>query len=185
MKVGNIVNGLAVVDVKRVNKMNLIQFTKAVSEYIEQGYKLDVHSSRQVGLVLMVDMFKTEEPQPYADNNGVPPITEDGSIKITEDQSEWLSEKLAESPVVNESLKEALELHESLTKEPNETAIEALQESTGKLETVETIDEVIEEALSDLKDGGIDAVSSETEVEASEVEQTTPPVKKTRTKKTT
>ena len=61
MKVGNIVNGLAVVDVKRVNKMNLIQFTKAVSEYIEQGYKIDVHSSRQVGLVLSVDVFKTED----------------------------------------------------------------------------------------------------------------------------
>ena len=63
MKVGNIIDGLTVVDVKRVNKMNLIQFTKAVSEYIEQGYKLDVHSSRQVGLVLMVDLFKTEEPK--------------------------------------------------------------------------------------------------------------------------
>ena len=61
MKVGNIIDGLTVVDVKRVNKMNLIQFTKAVSEYIEQGYKLDVHSSRQVGLVLSVDLFKTEE----------------------------------------------------------------------------------------------------------------------------
>jgi len=31
MKVGNLVAGLAVVDVKRVNKMNIIQFTKAVS----------------------------------------------------------------------------------------------------------------------------------------------------------
>ena len=60
MKVGNIVDGLAVVDVKRVNKMNLIQFTKAVSEYIELGYKIDVHSSRQVGLCLMVDVYKTE-----------------------------------------------------------------------------------------------------------------------------
>ena len=63
MKVGNTVDGLTVVDVKRVNKMNLIQFTKAVSEYIEKGYKLDVNSSRQVGLVLMVDLFKTEEPK--------------------------------------------------------------------------------------------------------------------------
>lgn len=72
MKVGNLVNGLAVIDVKRINKMNLIQFTKAVSEYIEQGYKLDVNSSRQVGLVLSVDMFKTEEA-----NLGVTkPITE-------------------------------------------------------------------------------------------------------------
>ena len=61
MKVGNIVDGLVVVDVKRINKMNLIQFTKAVSEYVEQGYKLDVHSSRQVGLVLQVDCYKLED----------------------------------------------------------------------------------------------------------------------------
>lgn len=60
MKVGNLVNGLAVIDVKRVNKMNIIQFTKAVSEYIDQGYKIDVNSSRAVGLVLMVDMYKLE-----------------------------------------------------------------------------------------------------------------------------
>ena len=60
MKVGNLVNGLAVTDVKRVNKMNIIQFTKAVSEYIDQGYKIDVNSSRAVGLVLMVDMYKLE-----------------------------------------------------------------------------------------------------------------------------
>lgn len=60
MKVGNIVDGLAVIDVKRINKMNLIQFTKAVSEYIEQGYKLDVNSSRQVGLVLQMDVYKLE-----------------------------------------------------------------------------------------------------------------------------
>mgnify|MGYP003607085422 FL=1 len=60
MKVGNLVNGLAVVDVKRVNKLNLIQFLKAVSEYIDQGYKLDVNSGRQVGLVLSVDMYKLE-----------------------------------------------------------------------------------------------------------------------------
>ena len=60
MKIGNLVNGLAVIDVKRVNKMNIIQFTKAVSEYIDQGYKIDVNSSRAVGLVLMVDMYKLE-----------------------------------------------------------------------------------------------------------------------------
>ena len=66
MKVGNIVDGLAVTDVKRINKMNLIQFTKAVSEYIEQGYKIDVHSSRQVGaLQLMVDMYKLESNVGY------------------------------------------------------------------------------------------------------------------------
>ena len=84
MKVGNIVNGLAVVDVKRVNKMNLIQFTKAVSDYIELGYKLDVNSSRQVGLVLSVDVFKTEET-----NLGVTkPITE---TVITNETKEYTS----------------------------------------------------------------------------------------------
>ena len=84
MKVGNIVNGLAVTDVKRINKMNLIQFTKAVSEYIEQGYKIDVHSSRQVGLVLSVDVFKTEET-----NLGVTkPVTE---TVITNETKEYTS----------------------------------------------------------------------------------------------
>ena len=60
MKVGNLVNGLAVVDVKRVNKLNLIQFLKDVNSYLELGYKIDVNSGRQVGLVLMVDMYKLE-----------------------------------------------------------------------------------------------------------------------------
>lgn len=114
MKVGNTVDGLTVVDVKRINKMNLIQFTKAVSEYIEQGYKLDVHSSRQIGLVLQCDMYKLEEPQPYADTNGVPPISAENVIKITEDQAQWLSEKLEETPVVNEALQEALDAHKIL-----------------------------------------------------------------------
>ena len=137
MKVGNLVNGLAVTDVKRVNKMNLIQFTKAVSEYVEQGYKLDVHSSRQIGLVLQVDLYKLESNVGYVGDTST----------------------------------------EGVVKEPDETTIEALQESTDNLETVETIDEVIGEALADLKEGG---VSSETDVE-----ETTPPVKKTRNKKTT
>ena len=152
MKVGNLVNGMTVVDVKRVNKMNLIQFTKAVSEYIEQGYKLDVHSSRQVGLVLSVDLYKLE-------SNLSGNVGSTGEAVPIEDSSE-----------------------EEVVKEPNETTIEALQESTEKLETVETIDEVIEEALSDLKEGDVGVTSDETEVEVSE---TTPPVKKTRAKKTT
>ena len=146
MKVGHIIDGLEVVDVKRVNKMNLIQFTKAVSEYIELGYKIDVHSSRQVGLVLSVDCYKLESNL----SNNV------GSVGNVEDTST-----------------------EGAVKEPNETTIEALQESTEKLETVETIDEVIEEALSDLKEGG-----QETNEDV-EVEETTPPIKKTRAKKTT
>ena len=150
MKVGNIIDGLTVVDVKRVNKMNLIQFTKAVSEYIEQGYKLDVHSSRQVGLVLMVDCYKLE--------------SNIGSV----------GDSLKNEEVVAKSPELTAEAHSDVmlpVTEPNETTIEALQESTDNLETVETIDEVIEEALTDLKEG--------------ELEQTTPPVKKTRTKKTT
>ena len=60
MKVGNIVNGLTVVDVKRVNKLNLIQFLKDVNSYLELGYKVDVNSGRQVGLVLQCDVYKTE-----------------------------------------------------------------------------------------------------------------------------
>ena len=60
MKVGNLVGGLEVVDVKRVNKLNLIQFLKEVDSYLQQGYKLDVNSARQVGLVLSVDVYKTE-----------------------------------------------------------------------------------------------------------------------------
>lgn len=60
MKVGNIIGGLEVLDVKRVNKLNLIQFLKEVDNYLQQGYQIDVASGRQVGLVLQADMFKTE-----------------------------------------------------------------------------------------------------------------------------
>lgn len=136
MKVGNIVDGLAVIDVKRINKMNLIQFTKAVSEYIEQGYKIDVHSSRQVGLVLQCDMYKLEN------NFGVGSTGESAPIE--------------DSPT------------EDVVKEPNETKCtpEAIQESTEKLEAVEVSDETIN-------------------AQPEQEEETTPPVKKTRTKKTT
>ena len=143
MKVGHIIDGLEVVDVKRVNKMNLIQFTKAVSEYIEQGYKLDVHSSRQVGLVLRMDVYKLES------NVGE-------GVGSTED-------------VINKSPELTAEAHSDVmlpVLEPNETTIEAIQESTEKLEAVETSDEVVNE-------------------QPEQGEETTPPVKKTRTKKTT
>ena len=60
MKVGNLLNGLAVVDVKRVNKLNLIQFLKEVDSYLQLGYQIDVTSGRQVGLVLQADVYKTE-----------------------------------------------------------------------------------------------------------------------------
>ena len=152
MKVGHIIDGLEVVDVKRVNKMNLIQFTKAVSEYIEQGYKLDVHSSRQVGLVLMVDCYKLESNI----GEGVGHIGESSTI-------------------------------------------EAIQESTEKLETVETFEDETEYLLSSeankgrllesverIKDKVVEgADDSSDQTEGVEVEETTPPVKKTRAKKTT
>ena len=60
MKVGNVIGGLTVTDVKRVNKLNLIQFLKEVDSYLQKGYNIDVNSARQVGLVLMADVFKTE-----------------------------------------------------------------------------------------------------------------------------
>ena len=60
MKVGNVIGGLEVTDVKRVNKLNLIQFLKEVDNYLQQGYQIDVNSARQVGLVLMANVYKTE-----------------------------------------------------------------------------------------------------------------------------
>ena len=85
MKVGNIVNSLEVVDVKRVNKMNIIQFTKAVSEYIDQGYKLDVNSARQIGLVLQVDCYKLEDNK------------KDVEVKVTVGKTELVKEKDADT----------------------------------------------------------------------------------------
>ena len=81
MKIGNLVNDLAVIDVKRVNKMNIIQFTKAVSEYIDQGYKLDVNSARQIGLVLQVDCYKLEDNK------------KDVEVKVTVGKTEMVEEK--------------------------------------------------------------------------------------------
>ena len=60
MKVGNTINGMTVTDVKRVNKLNLIQFLKEVDNYLQQGYRIDVNSARQVGLVLMANVYKAE-----------------------------------------------------------------------------------------------------------------------------
>ena len=150
MKVGHIIDGLEVVDVKRVNKMNLIQFTKAVSEYIEMGYKLDVNSSRQVGLVLQMDMYKLE-------SNLSGNVGSVGEVVPIEDSSE---EDVVKEPQLTAEAHSGVMLPIA---EPEETAIE----------TVETIAEVVEEALSDSDEGA-------------KVEQTTPPVKKTtRSKKTT
>lgn len=87
MKVGNLIGGLEVVDVKRVNKLNLIQFLKEVDNYLQQGYKLDVQSGRQVGLVLQTDMFKTE--QPFGGVGSVEPELETEKVEetVSEDTS--------------------------------------------------------------------------------------------------
>ena len=95
MKVGNLVNGLAVIDVKRVNKLNLIQFLKDVNSYLELGYKIDVNSGRQVGLVLSVDVFKTEET-----NLGVTkPVTETVITNETEEDTSSTEDETGTSEV--------------------------------------------------------------------------------------
>ena len=92
MKVGNLVNDLAVVDVKRVNKMNIIQFTKAVSEYIDQGYKLDVNSARQIGLVLQVDCYNKKDVE----------------VKVTVGKTEMVKEKEADTLTEVETTEEVV-----------------------------------------------------------------------------
>ena len=98
MKVGNLLNGLAVVDVKRVNKLNLIQFLKEVDSYLQQGYQIDVTSGRQVGLVLQTDMFKTE--QPFGGVDSVEPELETEKVEETvAEVTEQPKENVAVEPV--------------------------------------------------------------------------------------
>ena len=145
MKVGNIVDGLAVIDVKRINKMNLIQFTKAVSEYVELGYKLDVNSSRQIGLVLQMDVYKLENnlSENVGSTGEVVSAVGNSEEEVAEDETEYL-----------------------LSSEANKDRL---------LESVERIKGKVGEEADDSSDqtGGVD------------VEQTAPPVKKTRARKTT
>lgn len=159
MKVGNLVDGLAVVDVKRVNKMNLIQFTKAVSEYIEKGYKLDVNSSRQVGLVLQMDVYKLESNVGYVDFNQ-DKIIEDLSaeeVTIGYKGDTVTVEDILNSGSVEDNLKE-----EAITKPPELTDEERMKE--------------LEEKVSEAKE----ALSTFTTPEQNDAT-----VKKTRAKKTT
>ena len=145
MKVGNIVDGLAVIDVKRINKMNLIQFTKAVSEYVELGYKLDVNSSRQIGLVLQMDVYKLENnlSENVGSTGEVVSAVGNSEEEVAEDETEYL-----------------------LSSEANKDRL---------LESVERIKDKVVEGADDSSD----------QTEGVDIEQTTPPVKKTRTKKTT
>ena len=166
MKIGNIIDGLTVVDVKRVNKMNLIQFTKAVSEYIEQGYKLDVNSSRQVGLVLSVDLYKLESNL----SGNVGTTGETLKEESSEDYKARLEKEGFSTNFVDGDNKE---VEETKGSEPYNPENVVLKINGAEVEgfDIKEVDEV--------------AVSDETEVEVSEAEKTTPPVKKTRAKKTT
>ena len=125
MKVGNLVNGLAVVDVKRVNKLNLIQFLKDVNSYLELGYKIDVNSGRQVGLVLSVDVYKTEAASSVKVGSTNATSTGEGSVGelfVVESNSvETTEEAVAE---VTEQPKEnvAVEPVEEVVKKPTPRA---------------------------------------------------------------
>ena len=122
MKVGNLVNGLAVIDVKRVNKLNLIQFLKEVDNYLQQGYKLDVQSGRQVGLVLSVDVYKAEEgvePERETESTKVeqPPL-EEPKVGVVEDITVESVVELTEQPKENV----AVEPVEEVVKKPTPRA---------------------------------------------------------------
>lgn len=125
MKVGNLVNSLAVVDVKRVNKLNLIQFLKDVNSYLELGYKIDVNSGRQVGLVLSVDVYKTEAASSVKVGSTNTTSTGEGSVGelfVVESNSvETTEEAVAE---VTEQPKEnvAVEPVEEVVKKPTPRA---------------------------------------------------------------
>ena len=118
MKVGNIINGLTVTDVKRVNKLNLIQFLKEVDNYLQQGYQIDVTSGRQVGLVLMADLYKTEAASSVKVGSTNATSTGEGSVGelfVVESNSvETTEEAVAEQPKENV----AVEPVEEVVKKP-------------------------------------------------------------------
>ena len=131
MKVGNLVGGLEVVDIKRVNKLNLIQFLKEVDNYLQQGYRIDVNSARQVGLVLQADVYKTEEPfsQKVGSVASVEPKAEE--VKVEEDRVEDVKANAVASPKV-----------ETVTPdEPKET------EEDTSVETVEVESKSVEDTV--------------------------------------
>ena len=125
MKVGNLLNGLAVIDVKRVNKLNLIQFLKEVDNYLQQGYQIDVTSGRQVGLVLMADLYKTEAASSVKVGSTTATSTGEGSVGelfVVESNSvETAEEAIAE---VTDQPKEnvAVEPVEEVVKKPTQRA---------------------------------------------------------------
>ena len=126
MKVGNTINGLKVTDVKRVNKLNLIQFLKEVDSYIQQGYQIDVNSARQVGLVLMADVYKTEAASSRVGSVGDKVSTE--NVGVTSKEVESVSD-------------------DTSAPEPQSVVTESTVQSTNVEDTVESaVDTVNEEA---------------------------------------
>ena len=81
MKVGNIVNSLEVIDVKRITSLNLTAFTRDIVKYLDEGYRIDVSSTRAVGLQKRVDMFKVEDNK------------KDVEVKVTVGKTELVEEK--------------------------------------------------------------------------------------------
>lgn len=61
MKIGTIVGGKKVEDVKLIRHNNLIQVFRQVSELQEEGYKVNLNSVRDNGIIKQLYMFKTEE----------------------------------------------------------------------------------------------------------------------------
>ena len=125
MKVGNIIGGLEVTDVKRVNKLNLIQFLKEVDNYLQQGYQIDVTSGRQVGLVLMADLYKTEAASSVKVGSTNATSTGEGSVGelfVVESNSVETSEEVVAE--VTEQPKEnvAVEPVEEVVKKPTPRA---------------------------------------------------------------
>ena len=108
MKVGNTINGLTITDVKRVNKLNLIQFLKEVDSYIQQGYNIEVNSARQVGLVLMADMFKTEAAS---------------NIKVGSVESKLETEKVEQTSVEEPVAEDAVKPVPEATEQSVESAV--------------------------------------------------------------
>ena len=125
MKVGNIIGGLEVTDVKRVNKLNLIQFLKEVDSYLQLGYQIDVTSGRQVGLVLQADVYKTEAASSVKVGSTNATSTGEGSVGelfVVESNSvETAEEAVAE---VTEQPKEnvAVEPVKEVVKKPTQRA---------------------------------------------------------------
>ena len=117
MKVGNLIGGKEVTDVKRVNKLNLIQFLKEVDSYLQQGYQIDVTSGRQVGLVLSVDVYKTEAASSVKVGSTNATSTGEGSVGelfVVESNSVEAVAEVTEQPKENV----AVESVEEVVKKP-------------------------------------------------------------------